>query len=251
MKKHLSVFMLMIRYSFYKVLGLLAAMAVLETGVFWFAFRKGGSQDGFGLEYVIEKSHIGVVFLIVFVILDVILISFAGYEKQETHRYTLMRLSVTRKELYYLQSIYNILCYILFWMVQVLVVIFFCFLYVQNAPAEWVTEQTIFLAFYRSQFLHSLLPFEDFPYWIQNILMCITLGLTSAGYLKEERKPRKTRGIVWGIMYGRFNGRVGIYTPCILFVIGCIVCVAYVIYRVNEEEIESRMEERQVENCET
>ena len=60
MKKHLSVFMLIIRYSFYKILGLLGAMAVIETGLFWLVLRKGGSQDGFGLEYVIEKSHIGI-----------------------------------------------------------------------------------------------------------------------------------------------------------------------------------------------
>lgn len=251
MKKHLSVFMLIIRYSFYKILGLLGAIAVIETGLFWLVLRKGGSQDGFGLEYVIEKSHIGIVFLIVFVILDVILISFVGYEKQQTHRYTLMRLSVTRKEIYFLQSTYNILCYVLFWAAQVLTVIFLSFLYVQNAPEEWVTEQTVFLAFYRSQFLHSLLPFEDFPYWIQNILMCITLGFTSAGYLREERKPRKTRGITWGVVYASFNGRVGIYAPCILFGIFCIGCVIYVIHRVNKEEMESRMEERLVGSCET
>lgn len=250
MKKHLAVFMLIIRYSFYKILGLLAAMTVIETGLFWFALRKGGSQDGFGLEYVIEKSHIAIVFWIMFVILDVILISFVGYEKQETHRYTLMRLSVTRKEIYFLQSSYNILCYVMFWAVQAFIVIFFSFLYVQNAPAEWVTEQTVFLAFYRSQFMHALLPLEDFPYWIQNVLMCIVLGFTSADYLKEEGKIRKSRGITWGIIYVSFYGRLGVYVPCILFSIFCIGCIIYVIYQVNREEAESRMEERLVESCE-
>ena len=65
----MSVFQLMVRSNFYRVLSALAVMAVLQTGLFWFALKKGGSQEGFGLEYVVEKSHIGIVFLIVFVIL--------------------------------------------------------------------------------------------------------------------------------------------------------------------------------------
>lgn len=245
MKKHISVFMLMVRYSFYRVLGLLAVMATVEAGLFWMTLKRGFSQEGYGLEYVIDKSHIAFVFFIAFVIMDIFLISFAGYEKMETHRYTLMRLSVTRKEVYYLQSIYNMLCYLLFWAMQILIVILLGYLYVKNAPAEYVTGQTIFFAFYRNSFLHSLLPFEDFPYWIRNILLCFALGFMSAMYITEESKP-KIYGVFWGIAYTTFIGRLGDYGLCIILGIFAIACIMVEIHRINKkekEEIAERMAE--------
>lgn len=225
MKKHISVFMLIVRYSLYRILGLLAVMAAVETGLFWMALSRGMSKEGYGLEYVIDKSHIVIVFFVAFVIMDIFLISFTGYEKIETHRYTLMRLSVTRKELYFLQSIYNMLCYILFWAVQVFIVMMLGYLYMENAPVEYVTGQTIFMAFYRNGFLHSLLPFEDWPYWIRNILICAALGLRSAMYLTEENKPKRLYGAAWGFMYATFIGNIGSYGLCSILGIFAVVCM--------------------------
>lgn len=220
-------------------------MAAVEAGMFWMTLKRGVSQEGYGLEYVIDKSHIAFVFFIAFVIMDIFLISFAGYEKIETHRYTLMQLSVTRKEVYYLQSIYNTLCYLLFWAMQILIVMLLGYLYVKNAPAEYVTGQTIFFAFYRNSFLHSLLPFEDFPYWIRNILLCIALGLMSAMYLTEESKPKRTYGAFWGIAYVTFIGRVGDYGLCIILGIFAIVCIMVEIHYINKKEKEEIAERKE------
>ena len=55
MKKHSSVFQLMVRCSFYRVLIILTVMVTLQTGLFWLALNSGSSAEGFGLEYVFEK----------------------------------------------------------------------------------------------------------------------------------------------------------------------------------------------------
>ena len=62
MKERMSVFMLMARCSFYKILGLLAVMTTVETGLFFMALNREVNKEGFGLEYVIQKSHIAIVF---------------------------------------------------------------------------------------------------------------------------------------------------------------------------------------------
>lgn len=243
MKKHISVFMLIVRYSLYRILALLTVMAAVETGLFWMTLKRGMSQEGYGLEYVIDKSHIAIVFFLTFVIMDIFLISFTGYEKVETHRYTLMRLSIPRKEVYYLQSLYNTFCYLLFWAIQILIVVGLGYLYMENAPTEYVTNQSVFLAFYRNGFLHSLLPFEDWPYWIRNILICVALGLRSAMYLSEESKPKRLYGTFWGATYATFIGNIGSYGLCILLGTFAMVCIVLEIRRMHKEEKEGRMEE--------
>ncbi len=249
MKERISVFMLMARNSFYKILGVLAVMTAIETGLFRIALNRGVSSEGFGLEYVIEKSHIVIVFFIAFVIMDIILISFVGYDELGTHRYTLMRLSVTRNEVFFIQSIFNILCYVLFWATQVLVVVLLSCLYVQKAPEGYVTGQTIFLAFYRSDFLHSLLPFEDFPFWIRNVLVCVALGFRSAMYLTEGGRAKRSYGAAWGGLYVLFIASLGSYTSCIFLSLFSIGCIMGEIYNMNKKENE-KCEERLVETCE-
>lgn len=250
MKERMSVFMLMARCSFYKILGLLAVMTTVETGLFFMALNREVNKEGFGLEYVIQKSHIAIVFFLAFVILDIILISFVGYGKSGTHRYTLMRLLVTRKEVYFIQSIFNVLCYILFWVTQILVIVMLCYIYIRNVPEGYVTGQTIFLAFYRNDFLHSLLPFEDFPFWIRQILICVALGFRSSMYLSEETKPKRGYGVAWGGLYVLFIASLGDYMSCIFLGIYAIGCIMIEIHNMNKNGNEKYEEEGLVQNGE-
>ena len=177
------------------------------------------------------------------------MISFVGYGESGTHRYTLMRLSVTRKEVYFIQSVFNMLCYIWFWATQVLVIVLLCYIYVWKAPEGYVTGQTIFLAFYRNDFLHSLLPFEDFPFWIRHILLCIALGLRSSMYLTGEGKAKKSYGVAWGGLYVLFIASLGDYTSCIFLGLYSIGCIMLESHHMKKEEMMDR-EERMVETCE-
>ena len=244
MKKHKSVFQLMIRCNFYRVLGLLAVMMVLQTGLFWLAFNRGFDAGVYGLEYVLEKSHIELVFIGVFIAMDMFLRAGTGYEAEGKHNYTMMRLSVTRKEVYYWHFVSNVLYYLLFFMVQLLAVVMFGMIYLRVAPAEYITGQTLFLAFYRNNFCHSLLPLGDFPYLIRNIVIVIAAAMWSAYYPKEREKEKKKNWFnLFVFLPVLFIGEFGDYFYCSLLVIFGTVGILWKISAIRKAELESRQEE--------
>ena len=185
MKKHSSVFMLMARSTIYRVLGLLIVMAVAEAGLFWLRLQQGAIDGNFSLEAVISESRLALACAAIFLFVNAVL-SWGSYTVSDT--YTAARLSVSGKAVYLWQCIYNTLCYLLFWMVQILIGIGLCRVYEAMAPAEFVSNQTVFLAFYRSKFLHSFLPFEDTWVWVRNILLVVALGVCSSRITGKNRK---------------------------------------------------------------
>lgn len=243
MKKHSSVFQLMVRCSFYRVLIILTVMVTLQTGLFWLALNSGSSAEGFGLEYVFDKSHISVVFIGAMIAMNILLRAATEYDT-EGKNYTMMRLSVTRKEVYYWHFVSNMLYYLLFFSVQLFTVIMLGMMYLKFAPAEYVTGQTLFLAFFRNDFCHSLLPLGDFPYLIRNLVIVISAAMWSAYYPKEveeEKKKVHFNGFVFlPIM---FIGELGDYFYCGLLLIFGTVGILWKIGKIRKEEQEIRQQE--------
>lgn len=205
MKQHGSVFLLMARATLHKALGLLALMAAVEGGLFWLTLRRGPTDSGFGLEGVVQNSRIvwvfGVCFLLLFALLAWTCRRISGTD-------TARRLSVGEVWVVFWQSVYNVLCCLLFWAAQILTAIALCRLYAAQAPAEYVTNQTVFLAFYRSEFLHSILPFEDAVFWVRNALLALALGVSAA------RRPGRRDRALWAPVFlavsaGFFHGGIG------------------------------------------
>ena len=244
MKKHSSVFQLMVRSNFYRVLGLMAVMIVLQTGLFWLALNRGFGVEGFGLEYVFEKSYVELVFFGVFIAMDLLLRAGSGYEVEGKHNYTMMRLSVTRKEVFYWHFISNVFYYLLFFTVQILTIVILGMMYMKLAPTEYVTGQTLFLASYRCDLLHSLLPMDDFPYLIRNILVLAAASLYSACYPKEgETEKKKNRFNLFVFFPILFLGEFGDYFYCNFLVIFGVIYILWKVSRIRKEELESRQEE--------
>lgn len=249
MKKHMSVFQLMVRSNFYRVLAALAVMTVLQTGLFWFALNRGISTEGFGLEYVLEKSRIEIVFFGAFIAMDLLLRAGSGYEMGGKHNYTMMRLSVTRKAVYYWHVVSNVFYYLLFFTVQSLLIVMFGIIYTKLAPAEYVTGQTLFLACYRYDLLHSLLPLGDFPYLIRNLVVVGAASLYSAYYPKEyyqregEKKNRGNWFNCFVFIPIMFLGEFGDYFYCNFLVVFSVVYILWKISAIRKAELESRQEE--------
>ncbi len=187
-KKHLSVFLLMARGTVCPILGLLALTAAAEGGLFGLTLSRGAVEGAFSLELVVRNSRMIWVFGAGFLLLTALL---SGMCRQVSGSYTALRLSVSGRWVFFWQSVYNVLCYLLFWAVQILIAIALGSLYARCAPAEFVSGQTVFLAFYRSKFLHSLLPFEDVLFWVRNGLMALSLGVCAA------RRPGRTDRGTW------------------------------------------------------
>ena len=56
---------------------------------------------------------------------------------------------------------------VIFWAAQVLFVLLLCRVYLAKADPACVNAQTVFLAFYRQKFLHSLLPLAETSRWVR------------------------------------------------------------------------------------
>lgn len=185
MKKYLSVFMLFARSSIFKVMLLIVVMAVIEAGVFYLR-----TLDVYlGLEAAFENSFTKWIFAAAFIGITVILCS-TGSEFGSKTGYTINRLSIKETSVFYWQWIYNTLVYFILWAAQIAVSLALCEIYKAMVDPLRITEQTVFLAYYRSDFLHSLLPLGDSVRWIRNIFMLLGLGAASAFFPYQNRRGK-------------------------------------------------------------
>ena len=234
MKKHSSVFMLVIRSTIYRVLGLLVIMAVAEAGLFWLRLQQGAIDGNFSLEAVISESRLSWACAAFFLFVNMIL-SWGSYTISNT--YTATRLSVSSKMVYFWQCVYNTLCYLLFWMVQILIGIGLCRVYEALAPAEFVSNQTVFLAFYRSKFLHSFLPFEDTWVWIRNILLIVALGICSSRYPGKNRKIGIGSCFLIAAIGVFFVQEIGDMTCVSFLIISAVLCAGPAVLKAVNKEV--------------
>ena len=234
MKKHSSVFMLMTRSTIYRVMGLLILMTVAEAGLFWLRLQQGAIDGNFSLEAIISESRLSWACAAFFLFVNVIL-SWGSYTISDT--YTAARLSVSGKVVYLWQCVYNTLCYLLFWMAQILIAIGLCRVYEAMAPAEFVSNKTVFLAFYRSKFLHSFLPFEATWVWIRNILLVVALGVCSSRTPGKNRKIGVGACILIAASGVFFVQEIGDMTSVLFLVIAAVLCAVPSVVKALKKEV--------------
>ncbi len=237
MKKHLSVLMLMARCSIRHVLTVLAVMALTELGLFRLALARTPSGGSYSLELLLSRGHAAPVFCAALLLVTVPL-TLTGQNIGGKQTYTLTRLSVSGRWVFFWQSVYNAVCYWLLWAVQILVSILLCRLYMVHAPAEYLSGQTVFLAFYRSAFLHSLLPFEDAGLWARNILALLSLGLCSAHDPAHPEKRSLPLLFLLAASAVLFVRPLGEYTACLLLIACSLIASALTLRRVFGKEDE-------------
>ena len=236
MKQHSSVFCLMVRSTFYKVLLLLGAATVVEAAVFILLMLHGPTADGFGPEQILQQGRIAWIFGAVMVLMTLLLCR-TGMEKDAKTGYTLQRLSISERWVFFWQSSYNTLCYLLLLLWQILTVMLLCMLYARLAPPEYVTGQTVFLAFYRSAFLHALLPFEEGALWVKNALLVLSLGIASARYpmaLRHGSKQQEIAGACCAAV-AFFVEEIGSVNGAISILIS-LITIGVSVYRVMDRE---------------
>lgn len=187
MKRHLSIWMLMARSTICKVLGLLLALAAADGVLFALTLRKDTSI--LGLEQVLAESHLSIVFGVCMVLLMAVL-CLNGCEFSAKQGYTLRRLRVSQREIFLWQAAHNAVC--CFWLlaVQTLIVLALCRVYAAQDP-DMVNSQTVFLAFYRVPFLHSLLPLADGWRYVRNAVLCAALGVCAAAFPVQQRQGNR------------------------------------------------------------
>ena len=183
MKQSVSVFMLTLQSVWKKLILLFAAMIAAEGVMFALA-----AGDTLWMEDAIDVSHLEWIAALAFLCLTLFLLRSSGGSSRQD--YTLLRLTVTDKQVFHLRALSFALCYLLFWAVQLMLTLVLCKIFASMHSGEpGFGDQTAFLAFYRHPFLHSLLPMEELTRWLRNLMLLAGLSVAAAGFAgKQERK---------------------------------------------------------------
>ena len=237
MKKHLSVFGLLARGSVYKILLVLLIMSLSQIGLFVYNFKKGNSTS---IEYLVDDSRFILIFFIAFVLITVFLCR-TGSEYGSKCGYTLNRLSVSEQQIFLHQAVFNCLMYLLLLATQVALAFGVSAYYMANMPASSVSEQTVFLAFWRNDLLHSILPLSDFVYWIRNVIIVAVMGAVTAEFPYKQRRGRfSVTTAVFSVFVTLFFVRgIGDIFSLFLTVVVSIVAVGEILFFLFDKEVES------------
>lgn len=189
MRKHLSVLMLVVRSSIYRLLLVWLSMLTAESIFFLQAMRRSRASGLWDIEAVLRQSGMAWGLGAAFILTTLILCS-TGCQFGSQPGYTLRRLSISEKAVFFWQSLYNICCYILLWGVQILIAVVFAKICCMQMDSAALKNQTLLLSFYRNSFLHCLFPLSEIWLWIRNGILAIGMGLAAAQYPFRQRRGK-------------------------------------------------------------
>lgn len=184
----LALWALLARCSIYKVLGVLAVMASAEVMLFYRYIR---TEREYYTEYhtlagAVEGSHVSVVFLAALGLVYFALVWTEGRLDSQSSG-TMLRLRLSGGGIFRIKTAYNAACLVLLFAVQIWLCIWMVGIYGKVAEEVYASPQRLFLAFYRIDFLHCLLPMADVGKWVRNILLLLAFG-TEAAERAEKTK---------------------------------------------------------------
>lgn len=244
-KKYLSVFALYAKSSLLKILGVILLTFALEG--FFFLRVTDKSLHTRNLDMIFESSHTALIFAVSFLLITVLL-CIPGCQFRSQTGYTLKRLSISEKEVFFCQSAYNFFAYSVFLALQVA----FCYLlglyYMSVAPSEYVTNQTLFLTFYQNSFLHAVMPLSDVALWLRNLFLAILLAFAVSEFSFKNRRRKFSVMTLIAVAYPLFAfkreiGDIGHTVFTALFMLIVIAeCISCVFFRNFEEEEAERYE---------
>lgn len=187
MKKYISVFQMIARSSLYKVCLILIGMVIAEGSMLYLTIT---NPSGFNFEEYIDQSQYSLAFQIAYILVTIVIV-LPGMNLGSNQSYTLQRLRIKERKIYWLQSLYNMLAYVLLWGVQMIMVFVSIVIYQKNIPIEaTLSNQTMFLAFYRNNFMHSIFPLEDIPGASLIVIIGITTAFVAAEFTKLQRQGK-------------------------------------------------------------
>lgn len=242
MKRYISVFEMIIRSSFYKVLGILASLSVLELGTFYIAMQQPLASIQPNLEELVDQSHFMYMFAIAYLLITVVLV-LSGTNIGSMQGYTLQRLCIKEKKVFLLQCIYNILCYVLLWATQVGVLLAASNYYMTHKTDAILTNQTVFLAFHRNDFMHSILPIQDTLNWVLLFAIIVCTGSFAADFTRMQRRGKVAWILIIFVAIAFVSFPRGLEEEPIILIIGMIaysafICLRNIFYREEEDESE-------------
>ncbi len=247
MKKYISVFGLIARGSIYKIIICFILMLISEILLFSFKLEKAINLHSTGfsmsqLETLIDNSFIKWVFTLGFVIVTFYLCIIGTEYGNSQTSYTIKRLRISERNVFFCQAVYNTIIFISLWAVQALTVFILCLRYVHTSPEEVIGNQTVFLAFYRNDLLHNILPLSDILVWIRNIFIALGLGFTSAEFTYKQRRKKLGATVIAFALYTIFffsKELANTFNSYLTIIVSIIIIgeTLYTVYKKDEEVV--------------
>ncbi len=193
MKKYISVFEMITRSTLYKVLAVIVIMEGIQIRLFRGTMLELiGSESG-GLESIVDKSNIVWPLAVAFLLITIFLCQ-CGCNIGSNQGYTLRRLQISELAVFWLQALYNCLCYVLLWASQAALFVIASGMYMENAIDS--TNQTVVIAFYRNAYMHSILPMEDGIGWVILAVIICSCAIASATFPLRQRRGKTDFSII-------------------------------------------------------
>lgn len=182
MKAYKPIWMLYSRSTVYKLLVLMGGVILVDGAAFCLKLQKASY-----LAQAIPEAAWKAVFVVSVPVLLLLLIM-PGWAGSGRSDYTLDRLGLDPRKAYFVRAGFNALCMVLLVAVQGLVLALFCMGFEALPQNQMPGPQNVPMVFYRSEFLHSLVPLADWIRLVRNLVMIAGFGLVSAVTMRKSRK---------------------------------------------------------------
>ena len=167
MRPYTAMWMLFSGATLKKLLLCLLGTGLVEAGGFYHAMA-----SELPLEAVFAQSHIPLLSAVGFFLFCAVL-TLHPFQKAVT---TLRRSALTPRQRFCCHAIFNSLSGLIFWGAQLALLLLLFRFYGAQAEEAVFGPQSILLAFYRNDYLHSLLPLADGTRYLRNGLLLLGLG---------------------------------------------------------------------------
>lgn len=195
MRRVSSVLGLAARSTFWKVLAVTLVSCGVEAALFLTTLaRWGPERNPLSLEGLLFYSRAFLCFGPGLVLICALLALWERSGSGSQTGYTVRRLRVGESRLTLLWAGYGTLCLVFYWAAHLGTVLALCAAAMPRLTPEAASPLALFLACWRSPYLHSLLPLTDWPLLGRNLLLCAGLGLGTASFSFQTRHGRHAWG---------------------------------------------------------
>ena len=184
MRRYLSVFEMIEQSSIYKVLSIIFGMAAIQAVMFYLEISDGWLRS---MESYVNESNFDISFKIAYMLVTIVIV-LPGMNHGSVQSYTLQRLRIKESGVFWMQALYNFFAYVLLWGIQLVNLFVSAGLHHREFSDDGLwNNQTLFLAFYKNDFMHTILPLEDVIGWGILVSIGVTSALLAAEFTRRQR----------------------------------------------------------------
>ena len=191
MKAYLSALSPAARLTVWKTLLISLGAAAVQAALFFLVLFRWSEASPPILETLIRNGRLSLVFAAGLLLVCGALV-LPGWDRGSKTGYTLRRLSVNEGKFSLLLGVQNALLLLVYWAIQLVALLLLSGYFLSTADPATVSHQSLFLACYRSPYLHGLLSLADWAVLLRNLSGCLVLGLACSAFCHHRRHGRKS-----------------------------------------------------------